>query len=157
MKFLFFGILLLSQVSYGKAAPHFSADVLGGGKFKLTDSLKPGRAMLVSFWASWCVPCIQELTMVKEKLAKENIPLDVVAVNVDTNETISDVKPTIRLHKIAFPVLLDTKREIFAQFQQADSLPYSVLISSNGEIQKTFSGFHESMFDDVKKLTGTSK
>jgi thiol-disulfide isomerase/thioredoxin len=151
------GLLLFSQLAFAKAAPHFSADILGGGKFNLTQSLKPGRAMLVSFWASWCVPCIQELTLVKEKLAKENLPLDVVAINVDTNETISDVKPTIRHHKITFPVLLDTKREIFAQFQQADSLPYSVLISSNGEIQKTFSGFHESMFDDVKKIIGSSK
>src|SRR5262249_18836109 len=93
-----------------KLAPSFSADLMGGNKVSLKESLKPGRLLLVSFWATWCTPCIEELRTVSEKLkADPNLPLDILTINVDTSETSSDVKPTLKLYSFKFPVILDPK------------------------------------------------
>ena len=150
------GVFLALVFSVGgraNTAPPFHGELLNGGRVSLAQYQKKDRALFLSFWASWCGPCLQELHTVTEKLkADPSIPLDVLAVNVDTSETTSDVKPAVRLHQIAFPVVLDPKHDIFSKYQKSKTLPFSVLIAPTGEIVATFTGYHEEMFDKVKKL-----
>jgi len=149
--------LVVSSSVFATVAPNFQAETMAGMKVSLKDQLKPNRTLLLSFWASWCTPCLEEIRNVTERLAKEpNLPLDVLTVNVDTSETQSDVKPTIKLHKIAFPVILDPKHEIFSKFQQNQTLPFSVLVGPKGNIEGTFNGFSEGMFDKIKTLVSQS-
>lgn len=152
MRYVILG-LFLSSLAFGTVAPSFQAETISGQKISLKDSLKPGRALMVNFWATWCTPCIEEAKHVAEKLQQEpNLPLDVITVNTDTSETAADVKPTARLHKIAFPILLDPKHDIFAKYNPSKTLPFSVLIGPNGNIEATFNGFHEEMFQKVKEV-----
>jgi peroxiredoxin len=108
--------------------------------------------LILCFWASWCTPCLQELKEVSTRLKNDpSLPLDMLAINVDTSETASDVGPTLKLYGFDFPVVMDQKHTIFSKYQGAKSLPFSALISPEGEISKTFSGFDEQMFEEVKK------
>ena len=43
----------------GKSAPPFALRPVGGGAPITLDSLK-GRPLVLNFWATWCVPCLQE-------------------------------------------------------------------------------------------------
>ena len=144
---------ILSSTVFATTAPNFQGETMTGAKINLKDQLKPNRVLLVSFWASWCTPCLEEIEHVKEHLAKEpTLPLDVITVNVDTSETQTDVKPTVRLHKITFPVILDPKHEILSKYQQTGTIPFSVLIGPKGTIESTFNGFSETMFDKIKSV-----
>ena len=111
------------------------------------------HALILSFWATWCSPCMVELKSIMEKLqAGPPLSFDVLTVNVDPSETMSDVKPTLKLYKLDLPVILDPKHEIFSKYQDSKTLPFSVLISSKGEIVATFSGFSEDMFIRARKM-----
>lgn len=146
-------LLLVGNLAFAKTAPNFRGELLGGGRTSLEESLKEGRALLVCFWASWCVPCIEELKTVSAKLkANPEIPLDVLAINVDTSETFAEVKPVLKRNDFKFPVLLDQTHEIFAKYQPSKVLPFSALLSSKGEIASTFEGYHEEMFQVVQRL-----
>jgi peroxiredoxin len=148
-------ILVACSFAQAKTAPSFRAETMEGKKVVLKEYLKPGRVLFLSFWASWCTPCLEELRLVTARLGKEpNLPLDVLTVNVDAAETASDVKPAIKLNKLTFPVILDPNHEIFGKYQDSQTLPYSVLISPKGEIEAVFNGYHEEMFTKVKDVIG---
>lgn len=145
-----------SALATARPAPQFRGETVTGGKVALKDLLKPERGLLVCFWATWCIPCMEELRMVAEKLkADPTLPIDVVTVNVDLAETSSDVRPMISQQKISFPVILDPKHDIFSRYQQAKALPFSALVDSSGNIVKTFEGLQEDMFKTVRTVLKT--
>jgi thiol-disulfide isomerase/thioredoxin len=74
----------LRPVSAGHAAPELSLPTLEGNRVALTQYR--GRVVLVSFWASWCGPCLREMPFL-ERLKLELGPrgLSVLAVNVENS------------------------------------------------------------------------
>ena len=92
-----------------------------------------------------------ELQKLKEHLAKEpNLNLDIMTINVDSTETQTDVKPTLRLYGLKFPVMLDTAHDILNRYHPDGTLPFSVLVNASGEIVEPFSGYSEDLFERVK-------
>ncbi len=144
-------VLVSSSVIFGKAAPAFRGELLEGGKTSLDSQTKPDRLLLVSFWATWCIPCMEELTHVTKKL-KENpsLPVDLLTVNVD-DEQRSEVPSTMRQMGFSFPVILDPQKQILSKYHKAGTLPYSVLISPTRDIEAEFNGYHEAMFDRINQ------
>jgi len=152
------GVACVSSIAFGKIAPDFPGSLLDGKRTSLRQNVKKGRYLFLSFWASWCSPCIDELRGVSSKLRTEKtLPLDVLTVNVDTSETAADVKPTLRMNNFEFPVVLDPKHEIFPKFHSEKTLPYSVLLNDRSEIVLTFNGYDETMFTQItQKISGTT-
>jgi len=151
-------VVLVSNVAFAKPAPQFKGELLGGGRASLAKYLKKDRALLLCFWATWCVPCLEELRTVSAKLkADPSLGLDVLAINVDTSETTADVKPFITTNGFTFPVILDPKHEIFAKYHAEKTLPYSVLVDGGGEIRTSFNGYDEHMFAKVREVLAIAK
>lgn len=91
--------------------------------------------------------------MVSKKFgAATKLPLDILTVNVDTSETASDVRPTLRMNEFTFPVVLDPKHEIFARYHNEKTLPFSVVLNDRSEIVLTFNGYAETMFSQITDL-----
>ncbi len=147
-------LALLSAGAFAKMAPPFQVNLLDGKRLSLKESLKEDRWLLLSFWATWCSPCLDELTTITKRLKSDaTLPLDVLAVNVDTADTSSEVKSTVKFYQFSIPVALDPKHEIFSKYHFEKSLPYSVLINSKGEIVSSFNGYNEEMFKLIEQKT----
>jgi cytochrome c biogenesis protein CcmG/thiol:disulfide interchange protein DsbE len=58
----------------GKKVPDFDLPGLDGAGFTGADIQTPSRPMLVNFFASWCVPCMQEASVLGE-IAKQGLPI----------------------------------------------------------------------------------
>ena len=153
MKLLCLALTFFCLSGSGVQAPSFQSDTVDGKNFSLKDKLKAGHPVLVSFWATWCQPCLDELSQLKTRLSKGDGGVDVIAINVDTSETSSDVRPTIRLHKIEFPVILDPTHQIFSKYNATKAVPFSVLIGTSGEILGTYAGYSEEMIQKLEKLS----
>ena len=66
---LLLGTMLLvrgsgSPTEIGKVAPDFSLTTLDGESISLAELR--GRPVIVNFWASWCVPCLEEFPLLAE-------------------------------------------------------------------------------------------
>lgn len=147
-------ILIFCVISKGSQAPSFEGDLLAGGKFKLQDHLKPNRVTFVSFWATWCEPCMNEIRLVRKKLeADSTLNVDVVTVNVDGPETALQINSTAKEQKISkFPIVLDPEQKILSRFNDNKALPFSIVLDSKQNILHTFTGYHEEMFSEIEKL-----
>lgn len=105
-----------------------------GSAVQLTDF--KGRTALVNLWATWCVPCRQEmpaLDRLQEKAGSKDF--EVVAINIDTTRL---EKPTAFLNEIGVKSLTryaDSSADVFQVLKRsgkAVGLPTTLLIGADG-------------------------
>lgn len=90
----------LEHLSVGKVAPEIEGEDLEGNEVKLSDFR--GRIVVLSFWASWCGPCMQmvpsEIELAERMKGK---PFALVGVNGDAVK--SDAKRAAEKENISWP------------------------------------------------------
>lgn len=125
----------------------FDLNDLDGNSVKLSELTKTGP-VFVQFWATWCVPCKEEMKVLNELWNKyKDSGFVFVAVSIDDQKSLSKVKPYIESKSYKFPVLYDTDKNVFSSFGGQDP-PFSVFVDRNGSIFKTYSGYMQG--DDAK-------
>ncbi|MDX9722380.1 MAG: TlpA disulfide reductase family protein [Myxococcota bacterium] len=122
------------------AAPAFTLPKLKGGKAKLSDY--KDKVVVLSFWATWCAPCLQELPLL-DALAKkyEDQGLVVLAIDVDASDTAGSVRSTVKRLGLEMPVLLDVDSAVLASYNPQGSCPFTVFIDREGRLHSTHDGF----------------
>jgi thiol-disulfide isomerase/thioredoxin len=138
-----FASSLKSLKLVGRAAPTIDAIDVDGRRVRLSD-LK-GKVVLVTFWASWCPPCLDafpRLNAVQEKYRGRG--LEIIGVNLDAHhEDVKDVKtamPIVR-HVLVHNgvtwanVLNDEGNDSdIARAYGVESVPTNALIGTDGTI-----------------------
>ena len=92
-----------------------------------------GKVVLVNFWASWCMPCVQEmpeLTQLKQHLAGQ--PFEILALNVGEHQ--NRVKHFAKRTKFNLPVLMDNSSNVFNEWK-IEIMPTSFLIDASGRVR----------------------
>jgi len=122
------------------AVSDFTAKNLEGGRVKLSDYA--GKVVVVNFWATWCVPCLQELPFL-EKLYRERGAegLVVLAVSVDGPDTLSRVRSVVKKKKWTMPVLLDPDGSLSAVLNPRGTNPYTLFVDRRGRLAKFHEGY----------------
>jgi cytochrome c biogenesis protein CcmG/thiol:disulfide interchange protein DsbE len=151
--FVFISLPLLSQSeSEGiRKGPNFKAENLDGDIFELNAEIGEGP-ILLSFWATWCKPCIDELNEYKKIYDEyKSKGFKMFAISTDDERTVAKVKPFVKSKNFKFPVLLDTNSDIARQYY-AQSVPYSVILDKKGYIIYSHLGYMHGDEDKVKSI-----
>lgn len=133
----------------GSAAPDFTAyNYVTGEKTRLSD--QHGKVVILTFWATWCAPCREELPHlegIQEHVGKDQ--LVVLAVNYrDSDETISYLKKNAKKAAWKISMLLDPNGGIAVRYG-IDSIPHLFLIGRDGSIAAAHSGFGDGSLDTM--------
>lgn len=132
----------------GKQAPNFKLVTLDGKYVELSKEIGNGP-ILLSFWATWCKPCLEEMgefDKIYEQYKDKGFKL--IAISTDTEKSVAKVKPYIKSKNYQFPVLLDTNGDVARKYY-AQQMPYTVIIDKNGNIVYSHLGY---MKGDEKKV-----
>jgi cytochrome c biogenesis protein CcmG/thiol:disulfide interchange protein DsbE len=151
---LIFSVILTAQEESGpdiKKAQNFILEDLDGEFVELYKITGDGP-ILLSFWATWCKPCVEEmkeLNKIYEEYKSQGFKL--VAISIDSEKSVSRVKPFIKSKNYEFPVLFDTNSEV-ARIYYAQSVPYSILLDENGSIVYSHLGYKKGDEKEIEKL-----
>jgi peroxiredoxin len=125
----------------GEPAPDFGLPDLDGKSVTLSDLR--GKVVLLTFWASWCPPCRQEMpSMNRLYLTLRGEEFTVLGVNIETNPAAA--RRFVDDLELAFPVLLDSATKVRNQYR-IYNIPQSFLVDKNGRIVKHLVGYHDWM------------
>ncbi len=120
------------------AAPVAATFNLRGIDGKVYDlSRMRGEIVLVSFGATWCAPCAEELAALEElKIEYAHRPIRFLWVSIETEDEASNsrLRSYAKSKKLTLPVLRDTNRTTYEQFSERVRLPLVVIFDGEGKL-----------------------
>ena len=97
------------ELAQGKkpVAPEFTLPRLDKAGELSFSSLR-GKAVVVNFWASWCIPCKDEAPVL-EQTWRDHRDEGLVVLGVDAQDFKGDARSFMRKHGLSYPVVHDGK------------------------------------------------
>lgn len=135
----------------GKRAPDFTLHNLDGKKVSL-DDLTGNGPVLLSLWALWCRPCLEEMPHIQaihDKYGDKG--LTVVAVSEDSPRSQSRVKSFLKNKKYSFLVLRDPNGELTRKFKTR-LIPFTAILDSEGRIVHSRAGYRKGQEKELEKI-----
>ena len=133
-------------IKVGDQAPPISLFKLESNKYFRSKELLGEKNLVVSFFATWCVPCAKEIPELI-KMSNE-FGDDFQFILVDVNEKRDLVKKHVDEKGITLQVILDKYGKVFESFSGV-TLPLLVVIDKKGKITYHHTGYVKG---DEKKL-----
>jgi len=121
------------EPAIGSLAPEFSLQTLDGQSVQLSELR--GKNLLISYWVTWCIPCIEELPVLNRLYQEyQSEDLVILSVNGIQQDELDKVTATISEMGITLPVALD-QSEILWDSYWVRFLPTSFFIDETGIIR----------------------
>jgi len=141
-------------IGRGEQLPAFRVIDLNGVLSDLGSSLKPGRRTLVNFWATWCLPCRQEMRELQALRPRlESSGVDLIGVSLDFEEAAA-VGGFLKDNRVTYPIVIAEKESLERLLKGDDlGLPFSLLLDESGALVSAFSGWSEESRKTLEKLT----
>jgi peroxiredoxin len=122
--------LMLDAPKMAVQALDFTAVNLSGKTIKLTDYR--GSVVVLNFWATWCVPCLEEMPAL-DRLNKTLSGRKFRVLAIDLQEPAEKVQDFTKTHRFGFDLLLDTAGEISSHYG-VTRIPVTYVLDQRGVI-----------------------
>ena len=159
MKKLLLLALVLLGVSYASAQlPSVQLKDINGKTIDTATLNNDGKPFVISFFATWCKPCLRELRAINELYAdwQDETGMKLIAISTDEAQNVHKVKPLVDSEGFEYDVLLDSNQDL----QRAlgiQMIPYVMIIDGDGNIVETRNGYTDGseahIIEKIRELT----
>ena len=135
------------------AMPPFLVDDLSGSVISTADWR--GKVVLVSFWATWCGPCREEIPELIELGNRYKDRLQIVGVSED-DAPAGEVQAFAKQMKINYPVVMDGSGKISNEYGGVAALPTLFVVNPDGRVVQKHVGLYPfSVYEsEIRALLG---
>lgn len=113
----------------GEQAPDFSYQLPDGSEVRLSDLR--GTPVVLNFWATWCLPCVEEMPELEQ--AALAAPGELVVLGVNRNELPAAIERFTHKVPVTFPLISDLSGAIADRYG-VTALPTTYFINRDGTI-----------------------
>lgn len=135
--------------------PKMSLKNLEGETVSTAELAKSDDVKVFSFWATWCVPCINELDAISEVYEdwQDETNVEIIAVATDDTRTKKRIRPMVNGKSWEYTVLLDDNQDL-KRALNISTIPHVVVVK-NGKIVYRHTGYtpgaEEELYEVIKK------
>lgn len=157
ISFLFVAFISLSAFAQENSLPSVTVKNLDGETIDISEIDNDGKPIILSFWATWCKPCINELNTIAEVYPdwQEETGVLLVAVSIDDSRTSSRVLPIVNSNYWDYQIFLDPNQDL-KRSMNVNMIPHTFLLNGNKEIVWQHTSFTEvselELIEMVRKL-----
>lgn len=122
--------------------PSIALKSADGDEIRLSDFTALKKPLIISFWATYCNPCLQEFEAISDlyKEWKKEIDFEFIAISIDDSRSAAKVKSLASARNWPFVVLIDENQEI-KRAMNVNDIPFCFLFDKNGKYVYRHSGY----------------
>ena len=158
---LLFAVLVTANVHAQQKSdlPNVTIKNLQGKDVNIAKLSNNGKPFVITFWATWCGPCIKEHNALDEVYAdwRDETGVKIYSVSIDDSRSTAKVKPFVEGKGWDFEVLLDVNKDL-ARAMNVNNPPYTFLFDGQGHLVYQHSGYFEGaendLYEEILKVVG---
>jgi len=112
-------------------APDFALRTFSGENLRLSEFR--GNVVAISFWATWCGPCQQEMARL-EGLHGRYEKAGLITLGINLDDDLRRAETMVQRLALTYPQLVDQAKDI-ARLYEVDSTPFTVFIDREGVVR----------------------
>lgn len=156
-------ITLFSCLTFGAKAqqatdlPSTQIKSIDGANINFNDAFEKGKVTLVSFWATWCIPCKKEIKTFREKMGqwKSETDFNYVTVSEDDARASAQVRAYAKSQGWDFPAYMDPNNDLKRSLN-FQNVPFTIIVDKDGKVAYMHSGYEEGgeieIYNKIKEL-----
>lgn len=140
--------LSMGRISEAKGVPDLGLRDVAGHSQKLSELR--GQVVVLSFWATWCAPCREELprlSNLNEEFTGRNVHF--VAVSIDDAKDRAKIEPYLLKQNIHLDLWVGGNADLLGRFGLGDVVPATLVLDEQGQVITRIRG--EARDEDVRR------
>lgn len=150
---LFTAILLLSALTMTAELPNVRLQDINGNTVQTGAISNNGKPVILSFWATWCKPCLRELKAIHELYPdwQDETGVKMYIVSIDQAQDANKVKPLVDGFGWEYEVLLDPNGD-FKRAMNVQNVPHLFVLDGKGKIIYNHTGYTDGGEEEIYNI-----
>jgi cytochrome c biogenesis protein CcmG/thiol:disulfide interchange protein DsbE len=147
---------MTSLAGDGDKIPSSTLKKLDGSKVNSSTFSNDGKPFVISFWATWCKPCIAELNACQDDYAdwQKETGMKIIAISIDDARSSAKVGPVVKTKGWEYEIYIDENQD-FKRAMNVNNPPQTFIVDGKGNIVWSHTGFSEG--DEAKLIENLRK
>ena len=134
------------------ALPEVTLRSMDGKEVNVSTLGVSGKPVIISFFATWCKPCMRELKAIDELYAdwQDETGVEMYLVSIDQGQDAQKVAPLVNGYGWEYKVLLDPNGNL-KRAMNVQNVPHLFVIDGKGKIVYQHTGYTPGDEEEIRK------
>jgi peroxiredoxin len=149
-KILLLALIAICACHLHAQLPNVRLQDVDGKTVQTGEISNDGNPIIISFWATWCKPCLRELKAIHEVYPdwQDETGVKMIIVSIDQAQDANRVKPLVDSFGWEYEVLLDPNGD-FKRAMNVQNVPHVFVLDGKGKIVYNHTGYTDGSEQDI--------